>query len=143
MKHHVIVKFIALFLCAASLLGALGGAAGILVVSEIGLNNRTPQEAYQESVQATAEALANELAVRYASEHLGNAPDALIRDYYGYHWMYSTFNWDEVGYTIFGEDGTALTASEYLGDNGTAGTFSFSIDGRYMNIAEVLTEEVH
>ena len=141
MKYHVIVKFIALFLCAASLLGALGGAAGILVVSEIGLNNRTPQEAYQESVQATAEALANELAVRYASEHLGNAPDTLIRDYYGYHWMYSTFNWDEVGYTIFGEDGTALTASEYLGDNGTAGTFSFPANGRYLSIGQILTEE--
>ena len=141
MKYHVIVKFLALFLCAASLLGALGGAAGILVVSETGLNSRTPQEAYEEAIHSTAESLANELAVRYAAEHLGNAPEDLIQDYYGYHWMYSTFNWDQVGYTIFDQDGTILEQTQYQDASGTAGTFSFSIDGRYMNIAEVLTEE--
>ena len=142
MRHHIIVKFLAIFLCAASLLGALGGGLGMFVVSEVGLNSRTPQEAYEESVTSTAEALAHELAVRYAAKHLGNADDHLIQDYYGYHWLYSTFNWDKIGYTISGEDGTVLDKQEYTAGTGPEGTFSFDVQGsQYLHVNQVLTEE--
>ena len=143
MKNSILLKFIALFLCAASLLGILGGGLGILAVSELGLNSRTPKEAYQDTIRATAEALANELAVRYAARNLGNASESLIQDYYGSHWINSNFNWAEVGYAINDTDGTVLEESPYPDNQEIFATFLFDADARYLHVNRVLTEEEH
>ena len=59
MKHHIVIKFLAVFLCAASLLGAAAGGLGLFAVTELGLREQTLAEAYADSVYTTADALAN------------------------------------------------------------------------------------
>ena len=112
MKHHIIIKFLAVFLCAASLLGAVASGLGIFAMTELGLRDRTLEEAYAESLESTAEVLASELAARYAARNLGNADESLLDHYYGNNWLNSTFDWDQVGYTIRDAEGAVLEALE-------------------------------
>ena len=37
MKHSIVLKFLAVFLCAATLLGAVAGGVGIIAMTETGL----------------------------------------------------------------------------------------------------------
>lgn len=141
MKHHIIFKFLAVFLCAASLLGAVGSGLGLFAMTELGLREKTLEEAYQDSQYSTAEALANELAVRYASRELGGADDGLINQYYGSHWMSSTFDWDQVGYVIRDEAGNALEdhVPEFASESAV---FEIPTDGSwYVNVLNKMTQD--
>ncbi len=111
MKHHIIIKFLAVFLCAASLLGAVASGFGLLAMTELGLREQTLEEAREESLRSTANNLANELVLRYASRELGGADESLIDQYYGRYWLDSTFDWDQVGYVIRDEEGNVLQTS--------------------------------
>ena len=141
MKHHIIFKFLAVFLCAASLLGAVGSGLGLFAMTELGLREKTLEEAYQDSQYSTAEALANELAVRYASRELGGADDGLINQYYGSHWMNSTFDWDQVGYVIRDEAGNALEdhVPEFASESAV---FEIPTGGSwYVNVLNKMTQD--
>ena len=72
MKYHVAVKFLAIFLCAVCLLGAVGSAAGVVVLSEMDLYNRTVDEVLENDIQNSARSFAREAALYYASTELGN-----------------------------------------------------------------------
>ena len=111
MKHHIIIKFLAVFLCAASLLGAVASGVGLLAMTELGLREQTLEEAREESLRSIANNLANELVLRYASRELGGASDSLLNQYYGRYWLDSTFDWDQVGYVIRDEEGNVLQTS--------------------------------
>ena len=103
--------FLAVFLCAASLLGAVASGFGLLAMTELGLREQTLEEAREESLRSTANNLANELVLRYASRELGGADESLIDQYYGRYWLDSTFDWDQVGYVIRDEEGNVLQTS--------------------------------
>ena len=142
MRHSIFLKFIAVFLCAASLLGAAGCALGIFAMSQMGLYGSTLEEAYAEATGNTVERLAHELAVRNASRELGGADDYLIRDYYGSHWMQSTFDWNQVGYTILDPEGNVLEQQELSGAYTDLIPYSFDVEGaQYLNVLNTMTEE--
>ena len=142
MRHSIFFKFIAVFLCAASLLGAAGSALGIFAMSQTGLYGSTLEEAYAEATGNTVESLAHELAVRNASRELGGADDYLIRDYYGSHWMQSMFDWNQVGYTILDPEGNVLEQQELSGAYTDLIPYSFDVEGaRYLNVLNTMTEE--
>ena len=142
MKHHIVIKFLAIFLCAASLLGAAASGLGLFAVSELGLREQTLTEAYADSVYTTAEGLANELAVRYASRELGGAADSLIDSYYGSHWLRSTFDWDQVAYVIRDEEGRELESRNFPAEFGVQMSYSIGTGGsRYLQILNTMTQE--
>ena len=140
MRHSIFLKFIAIFLCAAALMTAVGSGVGLFVVSEAGLRSRTPEEVYADSAEGTVTSLAEELAVRIASRELGGANDALIDQYYGSHWMHSTFDWSQLGYTVRDKDGNILDHREYPLEGDPAGAHSIRTSGsRYLNVLDTMT----
>ena len=48
MKNHIAVKFIAVLLCAASLLGAVGSGMGVFLMTEMDLYDKTVDQVYEE-----------------------------------------------------------------------------------------------
>ena len=78
MKNNIIFKFIAILLCAASLLGAVGGVTGIFVMAESDLYNKTAEQVRQERIQVNALHYASTLAQMYSSSALGGCSEAMI-----------------------------------------------------------------
>ena len=74
MKHSLFVKTLAILLCAASLMGIVGGAAGALVLVEGDLYNRTVDQMLDENLLDTATMFADQTALSYASRELGGCP---------------------------------------------------------------------
>ena len=141
MKNHIIIKFLAIFLCAVSLLGAVSGGLGIFVMTELGLYQRTVAEVYAERVGNYADTIAGEIAVRYASMNLGNCSRALADAYYGTNWYYSNLDWDKLGYVLTDMEGNILQeqpleeAAEY------SFTVSVGDDWWYLNLLDTMTED--
>ena len=51
MRNHIAFKFLAVILCAASLLAAVGSAAGILALTEADLYNKSVDQVVDEKLQ--------------------------------------------------------------------------------------------
>ena len=106
MKNNIVFKFIAIVLCAASLLGALGSAAGVLVLSSGDLYNKTVEQVKQENMELFVGHYANSLALQYASSALGGCPEDLATEVYGGD-LYAYTNY---GYRIIDMEGTVVSA---------------------------------
>ena len=81
MKHSIFVKLLAIVLCAASLMGVVGGTAGALMLVERDLYNKTVDEAIAQQVQNLAADSANQIASRYADVTLGGCPEEISRSF--------------------------------------------------------------
>ena len=108
MRHALWLKFIAVALCAAALLVAVGGGLGlVLLASEDLLGNQT----YEQSVAETTEHLlsyqAQMLAGNWASREYGNMPEEeaeLLRKMGNHGWLKE----DGYAYEILDENGKTL-----------------------------------
>ena len=78
MKYSIPVKFMAVFLCALSLVAIIGGAFGILSAEVFGLYTSDPDAWRESEVFGIAHDLAYSSAQLYAAEHLGHCPDAVL-----------------------------------------------------------------
>ena len=139
MRYHIACKFLAILLCAACLLGAAAGGAGILVMTEADLYRRSTEEAYEDTVETYAENYAADVLLRYAAKELGGAADSLVEDYYGSPRYYDVFDPNGIGYVIFDADGNLLR--EDSGIEQVAHTFAFQPGGRYIRVLSEMTEE--
>ena len=82
MKYHVLIKFLAIFLCACSLFACAGSALGIIVLAEHGLyDDVTPEQLYAEQFSYKVSTYAKFLTIRYAGKTLGGCPDELLDRY--------------------------------------------------------------
>ena len=72
MKNSILFKFLAILLCAASLTGIVGGAAGVLVLAEGDLYNKTVDQVQDERLESSAHLVADHTALAYASRELGD-----------------------------------------------------------------------
>ena len=106
MRYSTFFKFLAVVLCAASLLGMVGSAAGILCLTELGGKN--VNEHYVDRLENQALSFGLMAAQTYASEELGGASRQLIDRYYGNNWESQYFNWARVGYTLYDGEGNAV-----------------------------------
>ena len=92
MKHNLAVKAIAVALAAVALAAAVAGTAGILVLSESGLYNRTVEELQQSTMENITSGVANSLVEEYIEGNLSNATEAMLRSSsyysgeYDYYW---------------------------------------------------------
>ncbi len=137
MKNHIIIKFIAIFLCAASLLGAAGSGLGAVVLTGMDLyGERTVEEVWGEQVKLQAAHVADNTAKRYASENLGGCNETLASVLYGDGWDYA-FDWNYVGYTLRDEEGNVLADQTVEGE--LLYTYDFSVSGQYVNLLDTLT----
>lgn len=110
MKYHIGVKFLAIFLCAACLLGAVGSAAGMVVLSELDLYNNTVDEVLEKQFQDSAREFARQAALHYASVELGGCPERLVSNYYTNQWYYGDAEY-EYGYAILDAEGNVVAGS--------------------------------
>ena len=91
MKSHIIFKFIAVLLCAASLMGAVGGILGVALLTSVGLYDTSVEEMLSVQISQDSADLADWLAKNYASTELGGASEALVQSCYGDHWFTTKF----------------------------------------------------
>ena len=82
MKHSVIVKFLAIFLAALSLMAAVAGATGIVAMEEAGLYVKGLEELQEQELENRAQSLANSYATLHAVDTYGNLNYTLRNDLY-------------------------------------------------------------
>ena len=141
MKNHIAIKFIAIILCALCLLGAVGGAACIIGLSEMDLYNKTVDEYRAQLVRDNARNYASEVALSYSSKILGGCPEDMFRAYYGdADWFIR--NYPNNAYTITDAEGKVL--SSYNMDaavNQGWLSYDFPVSGNYMYLVDAKSGE--
>ena len=133
MRYSVAVKFLAIVLCAATLLGAAGSAMGLVTLAEWGLYEQTVEEAYESNLESISESFAYTASVIYASEALGGANPEEVRKYLGYPWEYDYFRPGRMGYVLRSGDGSELV-SQSLEGHAAVYTFRIPVSGSYMKV---------
>jgi len=132
MKNSIVFKFLAILLCAASLLGIVGGAAGALVLAEGDLYNRTVDQMIDERLQQSALIFADQTALSYASRELGGCPADMTQ-------RYGITPDCDYGYVILDAEGNEL---ESLNPNlkEIAQVYTLPVTGQYMHLVSTETE---
>ena len=132
MKNHIIFKFLAVLLCAASLLGAVGSAVGVFALTETDLYDRTAEQALEEEIRETGLNFAEYTARRYASTTLGDMPNETVDQVLGFG---KFFKAPYYGYKLIDEDGTELIIRENPYQE-EAQTYSYKVSGQYLHLVE-------
>ncbi len=138
MKYHIAFKFLAVILCAACLLGAVGSAAGVLVLTEGELYDKTVPQVREEIIRSRAETLARDTAMYYCSQTLGGCPEELLDDYvadnggYVYGWYNFGFQREHFGYALKDAEGNVVTSGGTLTGESGGEVLTFPISGKYL-----------
>lgn len=137
MKNHIAFKFIAVMLCALSLVGTLASAGSILVLTEMDLYNKTVDQVVAERLQQNGSIHARLLALHYASTTLGGVPADMAAAQYS---TFGSLQDHSFGYTILDDQGNALESvnPEY---RSSSATYTFTPTGQYMYLVETLPTE--
>ena len=136
MKHNIFIKLLAILLCAASLMGIVGGAAGALVLVEGDLYNKTVDEVIHQRIQNLAVESANQIASRYADQTLGGCPEEISRSY-GRDLL--SWNFTDYGYAILDSDGNVLESLNPELKDSTQ-VHSIPVTGQYMHLVSTETD---
>ena len=132
MKHSIFFKLLAILLCAASLMGIIGGAAGALVLVEGDLYNRTVDQMLDEKLRLDASIFADQTALAYASRELGGCPEEIIQ-------RYGIRPDCDYGYAILDSEGNVLESlNPEMKDSPEV--YSFPVKGQYMHLVSTETE---
>ena len=134
MRNHIVIKAVALCLCALTLLCAVASGATMLLFASMDLSETyTVDDAYEYEMKWNWRSAAEKIAQKYAAETLGGmTPElswTLLVDYRGYLSSYGIAE-DAVVYTIADADGTVL-ASTYDGMAATAHTIAIEEGVQY------------
>jgi len=136
MRNCLFLKLLAILLCAASLLGIIGGAAGALVLAEGNLYKQTVDELIEQRAADYASEAANRIASRYGDQILGGCPSEISR--YSRDYFLSN-NYTTYGYAILDGEGTVLESMNPELKNSTQ-THSIPMTGQYMHLVSLQTE---
>ena len=152
MKNHIAIKFIAVFLCALSLLGAVGSAGSIFALTEMDLYDKTVEQVYEEEVRREGESLAYDVSMRYASKVLGGCPEPMLAQMYHYgeyidgqvyrlddDWYQGNFQDFYFGYALKDAEGNVLDSRKITYDENVS-TYTFQVTGQYMYLVDTITE---
>lgn len=142
MKNHILFKFIAVILCAAALLGVVGGTAGVIALTQGDLYNKTVDEVRQERIQEWGSEFAYTAARVYESRTLGGCPDAMLEQMYNWNTVLHTSYWISpwnYGYEILDAEGKVLDS--YQTEWASSGeTYSFPVTGKYAHLVSTTTQ---
>ena len=136
MKHSIFVKALAILLCAVSLMGIIGSAAGALTLVEHDLYNKTVDEVIALRVEELTATSANQIASRYADQVLGGTPDEISRSY-GNDILSRHFS--AYGYAILDAEGNVLLNLNSERKNST-NTHAIPVTGQYMHLVSLETD---
>lgn len=132
MKNHIVFKFLAVLLCAASLLGAVGSGLGIGVLTAEDLYDKTVEQVYQEQAVKLGQAYAEETAKTYASINLGGMPSVTVEHILGHGTYFKEPNY---GYRLLDAEGNELE-SRLPADRPRSTVYSFSVSGKYLHLVK-------
>ena len=134
MKHSVILKTIAIALCAAALLGSVLGGTGLVMLTVLDMNDRSVEDIFEQQRQDQAESLAQILAENYASRIVGGCPEELTRFIY-----YRGEN--SYGYTLTDENGIERESKPLPENAGVSYSYTVKPTGRYRVLVYKLTQK--
>ena len=135
MKNHIIFKFLAVLLCAASLLGTVGGALGVFALTEADLYDRSAEEVYAEQLEIRGRDFAEYTARRYASADLGGMPMETVDQVLGFPvYLKSPY----YGYRLLDAEGKELESRE-ISSGDEAKTYTYKVSGQYLHLVEKTT----
>jgi len=132
-KNHIAFKFLAVLLCAASLLGAVGSGLGIFALTEGDLYDKTVEQVYEEQVMLQGQEFAEQTARIYASLTLGGMPSVTVDQGLGYR---NYFREPHYGYRLLDAEGNELESRMPEGQS-WKDSYSFPVSGNYMHLVEV------
>ena len=131
--HRISIKFIALFLCALSLLTAIASGYGVYLVAEEGLYGEGVADIQERQLRANLRILTEDLAVRYAARTGSNCPPGLIDDYVGLYYIEELLAPNLWYYTIQDKTGQVVDSSTVTG-GGEVQRFDFVICPEYPTV---------
>ncbi|MGM9590751.1 MAG: histidine kinase dimerization/phospho-acceptor domain-containing protein [Faecousia sp.] len=141
MKYSIPVKFLAIILCAATLLGTLGSGLALFALTETGAYSKGYDKVAEEYLESRVVSFAQAVGGRYASEYLGGASPSLTEDYYATHYWNNLFNQNRMNYTIKNADGEIVHQLQNIDAGEVAHTFQVPITCRYMNVINTMSQE--
>ena len=136
MKHSIALKFIAIALCAASLLAITAGGLGIFLLADNGLYNQSVQQLRQNAMEDQAFSFAQQLAQNYASIQLGQCPEEMVGNYH-------YFNYGHYGYILKDENGHILDTRDLqkTADPDEMVQYVLNVSGSYMKVVQIQPAE--
>ena len=136
MKNHIVIKFIAIILCALCLLGAAGGIGCIIGLSEMDLYNKTVDEYRSGLERDNARNYASQVAMSYSSKILGGCPEDMFREYYGdTDWFIR--NYPNNAYTVTDAEGKVLSSYNMdAAENQGWLSYQFPVSGNYLYLVD-------
>jgi len=141
-RYSTVLKLIAFVLCAATLLGAVGSAAGIFFLTELG--DKSVSEAYEDQLKNQAIGYANNIGGIYVSQELGGVHRQIINDRYGNDWENRFFDWSRVGYTLHDGEGKVLAERDIPSGQDVWRSFeALPVFGEYMQVISVTPREMY
>ncbi len=130
MKNSLIIKFVAVILCALMLLGAAGSGVGLLALGAAGLmGEKTFQQLWDERSNNYTARIAEAAASCWASGEYGEMPQEILDTRFQSLLDSMEFSRDKVFYTITDESG------EELFTNFTGGEYEESIDFEFQSVS--------
>jgi len=134
MRNSVILKFLALLLCAAALLGAVSSGLGILVLSETGLYTQTVDQMVEERIQTEGSRISRNIALRYASTELGGCPERFVdRQFPDYGGFFRSY-----GFELVDAQGNVVKSAN-VSESGQV--YDFPVTGQYMYLLSQESEQ--
>ncbi len=130
MKNHIAFKFIAVLLCALTMLTAILSVIGIVLLESQELYEQDLEQEFALREESVYTSIARELARNYASQTLGGCDEALIDALYGTDWQDVYLKDGYFFYTI--RDAAGNEYSTYSGQS-VEDTFTVTVDfGSYI-----------
>ncbi len=139
MKNHITIKFVAILLCTLTLLGCVGSAAGLYVMTEADLYNKTAEQVREDLIWNNGEAFAHEAALHYASQTLGGCSESMVENHFGAYWSQDLFLSGKYSYSILDGEGNEVYRQGDPIHNGT--NYSFPVTGQYLHLVSSETEQ--
>ena len=138
MKHSILLKFIAIALCAASLVAIAAGGLSILFLAESGLYSQSVQDLRHDNMEDLAYSFAQQTAQNYASIHLGQCPEDMVGNYH-------YFNYGYYGYVLKDENGHILETLDLqkATDPKDMVQYVLNVSGSYMKVVDIHPEEYY
>ena len=127
MKYSITVKFIALILCALSLVGCVGGALGIVANESYGLYTGDTNKWLNNELDNIGYNIAWSYAVLYSAEHLGGCTGDVLRTIEDMYYSISLSDPDDWSVTL-ARDGEILVAGDSSPEDAWVATYTVSPD---------------
>ena len=143
MKYHIVIKFLAVALCAAFLLTALASGGGILLLASQGLYGTSVDTMLEWAEESALERYAQYVGSRYASVNLGGCPEEMIESLDG--WMEEDYTQNRfqpgaVGYIIRDPEGNVV---EDCGLESYSRVVNFPFTDSYRQLLSLRTQEAY